>query len=266
METKDLRYAPAQYTREHQRAYTVLDIAEGDSTVIALSQALQYSDTVRAYDCSTLEDTMVTDAVSKWILQGESIWDTFEHLRLPIRVVDSQRIALPDGFVGRVLIARVTPDADVEAPELIRLGALLHRIQQEPTAAIPYRYKVKPKRDTDIFDYGYASEPAPPDYYTQPPVGTYTERIVPSGSVLGHAHIDESDDELRALGYKQDIHGNWIGKSPVTKCIADRDAPPYHKGDFLWYLDVNDLNVMWAKVQDPQTLEWKGYWILKFRH
>ena len=148
METKDLRYAPAQYTREHQRTFTVLDIAEGDSNVIVLSQALQYSDAVRAYDCSTLEDTAVTDAVSKWILTGESIWDTFEHLRLPIRVVDSQRIALPDGFVGRVLIARVTPDADAEAPELIRLGALLHRIQQEPTAAVVYKQKVKPVEPT----------------------------------------------------------------------------------------------------------------------
>lgn len=144
METKDLRYAPAEYTREHQRTYTVLDIAEGDSNLIVLSQAMQRSDAVRAYDITTVESTVVTDAVSKWILTGESIWQVLEHLRLPVHTVDSQRIALPDGFVGRVLIARVTPDADAEAPELIRLGALLHRIQQEPTAAVVYQHKVKP--------------------------------------------------------------------------------------------------------------------------
>lgn len=159
METKDLRYAPAQYTREHQRTFTVLDIAEGDSNVIVLSQALQYSDAVRAYNISTVEDTTVTDAVSKWILTGDSIWDTFEHLRLPIRVVDGQRIALPDGFVGRALIARVTPDADVEAPELIRLGALLHRIQQEPTAAVVYKDKVKPVEPELDPSGGYPYDP-----------------------------------------------------------------------------------------------------------
>lgn len=144
METKDLRYAPAEYTREHQRAYTVLDIAEGDSNLVVLNQAMQHSDAVRAYDITTVESTVVTDAVSKWILTGESIWQVLEHLRLDIHTVDSQRIALPDGFVGRVLIARVTPDANAEAPELIRLGALLHRIQQEPTALRVWKDKVKP--------------------------------------------------------------------------------------------------------------------------
>lgn len=144
METKDLRYTPAEYTREHQRTYTVLDIAEGDSAVVVVSPAMQYSDALRAYDITTMDSTLVTDTVSKWLLTGEAIWDTLEHLRLQIRTVDSQRIALPDGFVGRVLIARVTPDANAEAPELIRLGALLHRIQQEPTAAVVYQHKVKP--------------------------------------------------------------------------------------------------------------------------
>nr|DAP28359.1 MAG TPA: hypothetical protein [Caudoviricetes sp.] len=144
METKDLRYTPAEYTREHQRTYTVLDIREGDSSIVVVSPAMQYSDALRAYDITTADSTLITDAVSKWILTGEAIWDTLEHLRLQIRTVDSQRIALPDGFVGRVLIARVTPDANAEAPELIRLGALLHRIQQEPTAAVVYQHKVKP--------------------------------------------------------------------------------------------------------------------------
>lgn len=144
METKDLHYASAEYTREHQRTYTVLDIAEGDSNLVVLSPAMQYSDAVRAYDITTVESTVVTDAVSKWILTGESIWQVLEHLRLDIHTVDNQRIALPEGFIGRVLIARVTPDANVEASELIRLGALLHRIQQEPTAAVVYKHKVKP--------------------------------------------------------------------------------------------------------------------------
>jgi len=146
MQTKDLRYTPAEYTREHQRTYTVLDIAEGDSTTVVVSPAMQYSDALRAYDITTVESTLVTDTVSKWLLTGEAIWDTLEHLRLQIRTVDSQRIALPDGFVGRVLIARVTPDANAEAPELIRLGALLHRIQQEPTALRVWKDKVYPVR------------------------------------------------------------------------------------------------------------------------
>mgnify|MGYP004682394595 CR=1 FL=1 len=260
METKDLRYAPAQYTREHQRAYTVLDIAEGDSTIVTLSQALQYSDAVRAYDCSTLEDTAVTDAVSKWILQGDSIWDTFEYLRLPVQVVDSQRIALPDGFVGRALIARVTPDADAEAPELIRLGALLHRIQQEPTALWVWKNKVKVEKDTE-FDYGYSSEPSPPEYPT-PPVGTYTEKVIPSGTVPWKVYGSQSDAELQALGYTQDIEGHWRAVGSVTKLIADRDAPPYYKGQFLQYVDANNFVVRWAKVIDHRTLVWKGYWVL----
>lgn len=159
METKDLRYAPAEYTREHQRTYTVLDIAEGDSNLVVLSQAMQHSDAVRAYDITTVESTVVTDAVSKWILTGESIWQVLEHLRLDIRTVDSQRIALPDGFVGRVLIARVTPDANAEAPELIRLGALLHRIQQEPTAAVVYQHKVKPVEPELDPSGGYTYDP-----------------------------------------------------------------------------------------------------------
>lgn len=265
MQTKDLHYTPAEYTREHQRTYTVLDINEGDSTAVVVNPAMQYSDALRAYDITTVESPLVTDAVSKWILTGESIWDSFEHLRLQIRTIDSQRIALPDGFVGRVLIARVTPDANAEAPELIRLGALLHRIQQEPTALYPWKDKVKPKRESNVFDYGYTAEPAPADYYTQPPKGTYSIRIVPSGSVLGSARLDESDEELRALGYTQDAADNWIGIAPVVKCIADRDAPPYHKGDFLWYIDAKDSIVTWAKVVNPSTLRVEGYWVLRHR-
>lgn len=159
METKDLRYTPAEYMREHQRTYTVLDINEGDSTVVVVSPAMQYSDALRAYDITTVDSILVTDTVSKWILTGESIWDTLEHLRLQIHTVDSQRIALPDGFVGRVLIARVTPDANAEAPELIRLGALLHRIQQEPTAAVVYQHKVKPVEPDLDPENGYPYDP-----------------------------------------------------------------------------------------------------------
>lgn len=266
METKDLRYAPAQYTREHQRTFTVLDIAEGDSNVVTLSQALQYSDAVRAYDCSTLEEAAVTDAVRTWILQGDSIWDTFEHLRLPIQIVDNQRIALPEDFVGRVLIARITPDADPEAPELIRLGALLHRIQQEPTAAIPYQYKVKPKCDNPYYDYGCASEPSPPDYGASPPVDSYTEKVIPSGTVPWESRWSESEEEMRALGYTKDEWGYYPAVQPIFKLITDRDAPPYHKGDFLSYMDSKDTAVMWVKMQDPRTLQWFGYWVVKFRN
>lgn len=261
METKDLRYAPAEYTREHQRTYTVLDIAEGDSNLVVLSQAMQYSDAIRAYDITTVESTLVTATVSKWILTGESIWQVLEHLRLDIRTVDSQRIALPDGFVGRVLITRVTPDADAEAPELVRLGALLHRIQQEPTALYPYQYKVKVKKDTE-FDYGYTSEPSPPEY-PNPPNGTYTVRSIPSGTVPWDVYTSQPDTELQALGYKQDFNDHWRAVEPVVKLIADRDAPPYYKGQFLQYVDANNFAVRWAKVQDPRTLEWKGYWVLK---
>ncbi len=261
METRDLRYAPAEYTREHQRTFKVLDINEGDSNIVVISAAMQHSDTVRAYDITTVESTVVTDAVSKWILTGESIWEVFEHLRLSTCTVDSQRIALPEGFVGRVLIARVTPDANLEAPELIRLGALLHRIQQEPTALYPWKDIVKVKEDTE-FDYGYSSEPSPPEY-PNPPEGTYTVRSIPSGTVPWDVYTSQSDTELQALGYKQTFNGHWRAVKPVVKLIADRDAPPYHKGQFLQYVDANNLVVRWLKVQDLNTLIWQGYWVLR---
>lgn len=273
MQTKDLRYTPAEYTREHQRTYTVLDINAGDSTTIVVSPAIQYSDALRAYDITTVDSTLVTDAVSKWILTGESIWDSFEHLHLQIRTVDSQRIALPNGFVGRVLIARITLDADTEAPELIRLGALLHRIQQESTALYPWKDKVRtvteyepepePEPKPDIYDYGYSSEPQPPDYYASPPRGTFTERSIPSGSVTWRSRDTASAAELQALGYKQDRYDHWYAIAPITKLVADSDAPPYRKGQFIQYVDAKGSAVSWLKAQNTSTLNWEGYWILK---
>ena len=271
MQTKDLRYTSAEYTREHQRTYTVLDINAGDSTTVVVNPVMRYADALRAYDITTTDSALVTDAVSKWILTGESIWDSLEHLRLQIRTVDSQRIALPDGFVGRVLITRVTPNADAEAPELIRLGALLHRIQQEPTALYPWKdkvhtvteYKPEPEPEPNIYDYGYSSEPQPPDYYTSPPRGTFIERSISAGSVTWKSRGTASTAELQALGYKQDRYDHWYAIAPITKLVADSDAPPYHKGQFIQYVDAKGSAVAWLKAQNTSTLNWEGYWILK---
>lgn len=234
METKDLRYAPAEYTREHQRAYTVLDIAEGDSNLVVLSQAMQHSDTVRAYDITNVDSAVVTAAVSKWILTGESIWQVLEHLRLDIHTVDSQRIALPDGFVGRVLIARVTPDADAEAPELIRLGALLHRIQQELTALNPWKDVVKP--------IGYT------------PQTIETRQVYNGFEIIWNKYTSAN---IQQAGYKPDAYGNYPALYPITKWVAAQGAVT------SWELPVytDSRPTIVHQVQKPDTQEL--YWVVK---
>lgn len=146
MQTKDLRYTSAELTREYQRWCVVQDVPAGASNVLTISFAMQYADTLRCYDISTLEDSAIQSAVHDWLLNGKPIWETLEPLRLPLQELDALRVQIPEGFVGRVLLLRARPvvDADPEAPELIRLGALLHRIQQEPTALNVWKDLVRP--------------------------------------------------------------------------------------------------------------------------
>lgn len=149
MQTKDLRYTPAKFLHEHQRWCMVLDVPAGASHTIMIPFAMQYGDVLHCYDISSLESTAVQFSVRNWLLDGVPIQDTFEHLRLPLQELDALHVQIPVGFVGQVLLLRVRSTyTNPKAPELIRLGALLHLIQQEPTAAIVYKHKVKPLEHT----------------------------------------------------------------------------------------------------------------------
>lgn len=279
MQTKDLRYTPAKYTREHQRTYTLLDIAEGDSNTVLLSQAMQYADTVHAYDVTALKPTAITDIVSEWLLTGKSVWSILEHQRLQIRVVDSRRIALPSGFVGRVLIARATPDADTEAPELIRLGALLHRIQQEPTALRVWKGAPKPlvqhildtpsndtpHEDVPRTDTPRMDTPANGTSAGVPDIGTVhedTTHKVVTRTVQNlfdiYAHQYTTKD-MQSLGYKKDEFGNYPAAYPITKWVAAEDTHEQIKAMLPVYVDSRAAIV--HSVQKPNAQE--SYWVVK---